>query len=42
MFAYIAGTPFAYISYYHVPAQLYSLLFAIGVIGIMAANMHNA
>ncbi len=42
MFAYIAGTPFAYISYYHVPAGLYGLLFAIGVVGIMAANMVNA
>lgn len=42
MFAYIAGTPFAYISYYHVPAQAYGLLFGLGVIGIMGANLCNA
>ena len=29
MFAYIAGTPFAYITYHHVPPQLYGLLFGI-------------
>lgn len=42
MFAYLAGTPFAYISYHHVPPQLYGLLFGIGIIGIMAANVTNA
>ncbi|WP_245263233.1 multidrug effflux MFS transporter [Azorhizobium doebereinerae] len=42
MFAYIAGTPFSYITYHHVPAQLYGLLFAAGIIGIMATNMINA
>lgn len=42
MFAYIAGTPFAYISYHHVPAQLYGLLFAVGIVGIMVANLANA
>jgi MFS transporter, DHA1 family, multidrug resistance protein len=42
MFAYIAGTPFAYITYHHVPAQLYGLLFAIGIVGIMIANLVNA
>ena len=42
MFAYIAGTPFAYIDYYHVPAQLYGLLFGLGIIGIMAANILNS
>lgn len=39
MFAYVAGTPFVYISYYHFPARLYGLLFALGIIGIMAANI---
>ncbi len=42
MFAYVAGTPFAYISYYHVPPQQYGLLFGAGIVGIMAANLINA
>lgn len=37
----MAGTPFAYITYYHVPAQSYGLLFGLGIIGIMAANLLN-
>jgi MFS transporter, DHA1 family, multidrug resistance protein len=41
LFASIAGTPFAYITYHHVPAQFYGLLFAAGTIGIMIANMLN-
>jgi DHA1 family bicyclomycin/chloramphenicol resistance-like MFS transporter len=39
MFAYIAGTPFAYITYHHVPAQLYGLLFSAGIVGIMMTNL---
>jgi len=42
MFAYIAGSPFAYISYYHVQPSLYGLLFGSGIIGIMATNLINA
>jgi MFS transporter, DHA1 family, multidrug resistance protein len=42
MFAYIAGTPFAYIAYYRVPAQLYGVLFAVGIVGIMATNLVNS
>jgi MFS transporter, DHA1 family, multidrug resistance protein len=42
MFAYIAGTPFAYISYHHVSPQLYGVLFALGVVGLMATNLINA
>jgi DHA1 family bicyclomycin/chloramphenicol resistance-like MFS transporter len=42
VFAYVAGTPFAYISYYHVPVQHYGLLFAAGVVGIMVTNTVNA
>jgi DHA1 family bicyclomycin/chloramphenicol resistance-like MFS transporter len=42
MYAYIAGTPFAYITYHHVPAQFYGLLFGLGIIGIMASNMLNS
>jgi len=42
MFAYVAGTPFAYITYHHVSPQLYGVLFAIGIVGIMVTNMINA
>lgn len=42
MFAYIAGTPSAYITYHHVPPQLYGLLFGVGVVGIMATNFANS
>ncbi|MGJ3629328.1 MFS transporter [Sphingomonas sp. MMS24-JH45] len=41
-FAFIAGTPFAYISYYHVPPTLYGLLFGASILGIMLVNMANA
>ena len=41
-FAYVAGTPFAYIAVHHVPPQLYGALFALGIVGIMAANLVNA
>jgi MFS transporter, DHA1 family, multidrug resistance protein len=42
MFAYIAGTPFAYISYYHVQPEYYGLLFGLGIVGIMATNLANS
>ena len=42
LFAYIAGTPFAYISYHHVSPQFYGVLFAVGMVGIMATNLVNA
>jgi DHA1 family bicyclomycin/chloramphenicol resistance-like MFS transporter len=42
MFAYIAGSPFAFISFYHVRPSLYGMLFGAGIIGIMAANLINA
>ena len=42
LFAYVAGTPFAYITYHHVPERLYGLLFGAGILGIMAANLLNA
>lgn len=41
MFAYIAGTPFAYITYHHLPTQYYGLLFGVGIMGIMATNVLN-
>jgi MFS transporter, DHA1 family, multidrug resistance protein len=40
-FAYIAGTPFAYIDYYHVLPQHYGQLFALGIGGIMITNLIN-
>jgi DHA1 family bicyclomycin/chloramphenicol resistance-like MFS transporter len=42
VFAQLAGTPFAYIEYYHVPAQLYGFLFALSITGMMAANLINS
>ena len=41
IFAYVAGTPFAYITYHHVLPQHYGLLFALGSVGIMAMNVVN-
>ncbi|MNF68541.1 Bicyclomycin resistance protein [compost metagenome] len=38
IYAYIAGTPFAYITYHHVSPQLYGVLFGTGIVGIMVAN----
>ncbi len=42
MFAYVAGSPFAYIVYHHVPAQLYGVLFGAGIVGIMVMNTVNS
>lgn len=42
MYAYIAGSPFAYITVYHVEPRSYGLLFGIGILGIMATNLLNA
>ncbi|MBB4000856.1 multidrug effflux MFS transporter [Aureimonas pseudogalii] len=42
VYAYIAGTPFAYITYHHVSPRLYGILFAAGILGIMATNVVNA
>jgi DHA1 family bicyclomycin/chloramphenicol resistance-like MFS transporter len=41
-FAYVAGTPFVYITYYHVRPELYGLLFGLGTIGVMVANLLNS
>ena len=41
IFAYIAGSPFAYIDFHHVPPQAYGLLFGVNVAGMMAANLLN-
>jgi DHA1 family bicyclomycin/chloramphenicol resistance-like MFS transporter len=42
LFAYVAGTPFAYITYYQVPVRLYGLLFSLGIVGIMVAGTVNS
>ncbi|MGF6767626.1 DHA1 family bicyclomycin/chloramphenicol resistance-like MFS transporter [Paraburkholderia sp. GAS199] len=42
IYAYIAGTPFAFITYHHISPQGYGLLFAAGIIGIMVTNQLNA
>jgi DHA1 family bicyclomycin/chloramphenicol resistance-like MFS transporter len=42
IYAYLAGTPFAYIAYYHVPPQAYGLLFGVNIAGMMATNLLNS
>lgn len=41
-YAFIAGTPFAYIDYYHVSPQAYGLLFGVNILGVMTANFVNS
>ncbi|SDG38632.1 MFS transporter, DHA1 family, bicyclomycin/chloramphenicol resistance protein [Paraburkholderia phenazinium] len=41
-FAYIAGSPFAYITYHHVSPQFYGVLFGAGILGIMLTNQINS
>lgn len=41
VFAYVASSPFAYISYHHVKPQYYGILFALNIIGIMLSNLIN-
>ena len=40
-YAFIVGTPFAYIEYYHVSPQAYGWLFGVNIAGMMAANFIN-
>jgi DHA1 family bicyclomycin/chloramphenicol resistance-like MFS transporter len=40
-YAFIVGTPFAYIEYYHVSPQAYGWLFGLNIVGMMAANFVN-
>lgn len=42
MFAYIAGTPFAYITYHHISPQMYGVFFAVVTLGITGGNILNA
>ncbi|HEY2132087.1 MAG TPA: Bcr/CflA family multidrug efflux MFS transporter [Acetobacteraceae bacterium] len=41
-YAYLAGTPFAYITLYHVPPQTYGWLFGLNIVGMMAMNALNS
>lgn len=41
-YAFIAGTPFAYITHFGVPPSLYGLLFGSGIVAIMIFNTLNA
>lgn len=41
MFAFISGSPFVYISYFHVPAQYYGLLFGCNVVGMILVLLFN-
>lgn len=41
-YAYIAGSSFAYIGYYHLSPHAYGLLFALNISGIMVSNIINA
>lgn len=41
-YAFIVGTPFAYIDYYHVSPQAYGWLFGINILGMMIANFVNS
>lgn len=42
LFANIAGAPFAFITYYGLSPELYGLIFASGVFGLMVTNIINA
>jgi DHA1 family bicyclomycin/chloramphenicol resistance-like MFS transporter len=41
VYAFLIGSPYAYIEYYGVSPQSYGLLFALNVLGIMAVNSTN-
>ncbi len=41
LFAYITGSPFVFIEWFHLPSQHYGWLFAINSAGIMAASQIN-
>ncbi|MBY1055797.1 multidrug effflux MFS transporter [Citrobacter sp. Ce006] len=40
-YAFITGSPFVYISYYHVDPQHYGWLFAFNIVGVMAMSVVN-
>lgn len=42
LFGFIAGSPFAYIEHFRVPAQYYGFLFGLNILGMMAGSFLNA
>ena len=40
-YAFIAGTPFAYVDYYHVSPKAFGLLFGVNIVGLMVVNFIN-
>ncbi len=40
-YAFIAGTPFAYVDYYHVSPRAFGLLFGVNIVGLMVVNFIN-
>lgn len=42
LFAYVAGTPFAYMTFHHLPPRMYPAVFSLGIFGIIGTNMLNA
>lgn len=40
-FAYIAASPFVFITYFHLSASTYAVIFAAGVFALMMANLTN-
>ncbi|MFJ4143622.1 Bcr/CflA family multidrug efflux MFS transporter [Pseudomonas sp. NPDC089734] len=42
VYAFIVGTPFVYIEYYHVSPQAYGWLFSLNILGMMALNFLNS
>lgn len=41
LFAYIAGSPFAFITYHHLPPTLFGFVFGIGIVGVMIFSTIN-
>ena len=41
IYAFIAGSPFVYISYFHVDAKYYGLLFGVNMIGVSSIGLFN-
>lgn len=41
-YAFIAGTPFAYVDYYQLSPNVYGLLFGVNIVGVMVLNYVNS